>query len=65
MKVKNMIDFLKECEPDRQVVLHNWSNERGSKFVGLQFSYTPTANTKNLVVLVEENFFIEPVMVKK
>lgn len=60
MKVKDMIKVLQGYEDDREVVLHYWNGE-DSKFIPLELACTPTANTKNLLVLIESKCFEEPI----
>ena len=60
MKIKELIIFLKKYDDEREVVLHYWNGEN-SKFFPLSPAVTPTANTKNLLVLIEDKLNIETI----
>ncbi len=65
--VKQMIEFLQKYEPEREVVLHLWNGNKGeSNFIALSQAVTPTANTTNLLVLIEnKGCLIKPIRVSQ
>lgn len=60
MKIKQMVEFLGKYEENREVVLHHWDG-RDSRFIPLSPACTPTANTRNLLVLIRNDCFERPI----
>lgn len=63
MNIKQLIEELKKYDETREVVIHNWNGEV-SIFHGLTMSCNPTANTTNLLVLIDTTT-IKPKLVKE
>ena len=65
MKVKEMIRYLNKYSDDREVVLHHWTGTE-SLFLPLIPAATPTANSKNMIVLITDDLnIVTPVRPKK
>lgn len=60
MKVKELIEYLQKQDKEREVVLHIWNGEE-SLFSPIIPAATPLANTKNLLVFIEQKECVEPI----